>query len=118
MQNEDITDKVLSNPDYTLLMITKKLKDAAPLNLAKGFETGRFCKNKGIGFYVLSSSGTDELKNLNTELIFCSTDETTLKTMMRANPGYILIKNGTIIGKWSWANLKELSILLNKIEIK
>ena len=118
MQNEDITDKVLSNPDYTLLMITKKLKDAAPLNLAKGFETGRFCKNKGIGFYVLSSSGTDELKNLNTELIFCSTDETTLKTMMRANPGYILIKNGTIIGKWSWANLKELSILLNKIGIK
>jgi hypothetical protein len=38
-------------------------------------------------------------------LQFCTVDETTLKTMMRANPGYILIQNGVITGKWSWANL-------------
>lgn len=118
MQNEDITELILTNPGYTLLMITKKLNEADPGNLAKGFETGKLCKNIGIGFYVLSSSGSDELKSLGSELNYCSTDETTLKTMMRANPGYILIKNGTIIGKWSWASLKELSILLNKIENK
>jgi hypothetical protein len=27
--------------------------------------------------------------------------------MIRANPGYILIKNGIILGKWSWANVPE-----------
>jgi uncharacterized membrane protein YphA (DoxX/SURF4 family) len=116
MQTEDITGRILSNPGYTLLMITKKLSEADSGNLTKGFKTGMFCINKGIGFYVLSSSGSDELKSYNNGLIYCSTDETTLKTMMRANPGYILIKNGTIIGKWSWANLKELGILLKKIE--
>ena len=42
---------------------------------------------------------------MKTDLTFCSADETTLKTMIRANPGYILIKNGTILGKWSWANV-------------
>lgn len=116
MQNEDITDRVLSDPGYNLLMITKKLEEADPTSLAKGFETGMFCIKSGIGFYILSASGSEELKIINNGLTYCNTDETTLKTMMRANPGYILIKNGTIIGKWSWANLKELGILLKKIE--
>ena len=44
---------------------------------------------------------------MNNGLQFCSADETTLKTMIRANPGYILLKDGTIIGKWSWANVPE-----------
>ena len=44
---------------------------------------------------------------MNNGLQFCLTDETTLKTMVRANPGYILLKDGTIIGKWSWANLPD-----------
>ena len=47
------------------------------------------------------------VKSYDNGLAFCSADETTLKTMLRANPGYILIKNGTIIEKWSWANLPE-----------
>jgi hypothetical protein len=38
-------------------------------------------------------------------LKFCSADETTLKTMIRANPGYMLIRDGVIAGKWSWANV-------------
>ncbi len=27
--------------------------------------------------------------------------------MVRSNPGYILLKEGNIIGKWSWANVPE-----------
>jgi hypothetical protein len=113
IQNEDITDRVLSNSGYTVLMITKKLKEADSKNLTKGFELGSFCLTKDIKFYVLTSSGGDEVKNIVNGLSFCNTDETTLKTMIRTNPGYILIKDGTIIGKWSWANLSKLRILLN-----
>jgi hypothetical protein len=39
--------------------------------------------------------------------MFCQVDETTLKTMIRANPGYMLLKEGTIVAKWSWANLPD-----------
>jgi triosephosphate isomerase len=49
---------------------------------------------------------------------FCHVDEITLKTIVRANPGYVLLKNGTIKGKWSWANVpgqKSLQELIDKL---
>jgi triosephosphate isomerase len=116
LQNEDITDHVINNTGYTVLMISKKLKEAENSHLKKGFELGNYCHTIDINFYILTSSGSDEVKNFENGLTFCNTDETTLKTMIRANPGYVLIKNGTIIGKWSWANLPGLSILLKNNE--
>ena len=81
----------------------------------KGFELGIWCLSQGFHFYVLTASGTDEIKNYDNGLQFCLTDETTLKTMIRSNPGYILLKNGTITGKWSWANLPTLKWFNNDI---
>jgi hypothetical protein len=102
---EDITQKILTNKGYSVLMISKKLSEADKKSLSAGFELGNFCASKGIEFYILTSSGSDEMKSVGNGLMFCSADETTLKTMIRANPGFILIKDGVIIGKWSWANV-------------
>ena len=88
-------------------MISKKLAEAGKTNLSDGFKLGNYCKANGINFYILTSSGTEEVKSYENCLTFSSADETTLKTMVRANPGYILLKDGTIIGKWSWANVPE-----------
>ena len=41
LNGEDMTQKVLSNPGYTLLMIIKKLSEAGSEKLAEGFELGR-----------------------------------------------------------------------------
>jgi len=105
LKGEDITQKILSDTGYSVLMISKKLSGAKQKSLSKGFKLGNYCITKGINFYILTSSGTEEVKRYVNGLIFCSADETTLKTMIRSNPGYILIKDGTILGKWSWANL-------------
>jgi uncharacterized membrane protein YphA (DoxX/SURF4 family) len=107
MNGEDLTQKVLSHPGYSVLMISKKLAEADNKQLVKGFELGNYCIGNGIDFYILTASGTDEVKNYDNGLQFCSVDETTLKTIVRANPGYIMLKEGTIIGKWSWANVPE-----------
>jgi len=107
MNGEDLTQKILSNPRYSVLMISKKLADVGKKQLSKAFELGYYCMGNGIDFYILTASETNEVKNYNNGLEFCSVDETTLKTMLRANPGYILLREGTIIGKWSWANVPE-----------
>jgi uncharacterized membrane protein YphA (DoxX/SURF4 family) len=107
LNGEDLTQKVLSYQGYSVLMISKKLVEAGSKRLTEGIELGKYCMARGINFYILTSSGTDEVRSYNNGLEFCSVDETTLKTMIRANPGYILLKDGTILGKWSWSNVPE-----------
>jgi len=104
---ENLTENILSIKGYTLLMISKKLSEAREKNLSEGFLLGQYCQEKGINYYILTSSGTDEMKNYGNHLPFCTADETTLKTMLRSNPGYMLLKDGIIIDKWSWANVPE-----------
>ncbi|HUX58080.1 MAG TPA: BT_3928 family protein [Bacteroidales bacterium] len=107
INGDDLTEKILSHPGYSVLMITSKLSGAGYEHLAKGFALGNYCMASGIDFYILTSSGTSEVSNYENGLQFCSVDEITLKTMIRANPGYILFYHGTIIGKWSWANVPD-----------
>ena len=107
LNGEDQTGKVLSDTGYTFLMISKKIEEAGNKKLSEGFDLGSYCIRQGIGFYILTASGTGIAKKFNNGLTFCLTDETTLKTMIRSNPGYILLKKGTIIGKWSWANVPD-----------
>jgi len=113
LAGEDLTQQILSSHGYSVLMISKKLNEAGKSHLADGFNLGKYCVDNGINFYVLTSSGTEDVKSHENGLTFCSTDETTLKTMIRANPGYILLKDGIILKKWSWANVPEVKWFSN-----
>ena len=112
INNKDITEDVLSNEGLTMLMISRKLGDADPEKLKEGFEFRKRLGSEGIDFYVLTSSGAEEIQTYSPAIKICQTDETALKTMIRSNPGYILISNGTILGKWSWANRPDITDIL------
>lgn len=113
IEGEDLTEWILANPGYTILMISTKLKMADKKELDKGFELGAWCKEKGMSYYVVTASGTDEAKGYSNGLTICTADETTLKTIVRANPGYMLLKKGTIYGKWSSATLPPKEQFIN-----
>jgi uncharacterized membrane protein YphA (DoxX/SURF4 family) len=115
---EDITQNILNYPGYSVLMVSKKLSEANQTFLAEGFKLGNYCISNGINFYVVTASGSDEVRSYENGLTFCSADETTLKTMVRANPGYLLLKNGTIEGKWSWANIPGEEWFGSRLNIK
>jgi hypothetical protein len=116
VNGEDLTQQILNFRGYTVFMISKKLEEAGKNHLSEGFRIGNYCKTNGINFYILTSSGTEEVKSYENGLTFCSADETTLKTMVRANPGYILLKDGTILGKWSWANIPDETWFSKKLK--
>jgi len=109
--NEDITQEVLEYEGYTLLMISKKLKEAKPERLSAGISLGNQFIAEGGQFYILTASGADEIRSFDPGNVVCSVDEITLKTIVRSNPGYILLRRGTIVGKWSWAELPSSEFL-------
>jgi len=105
---KNITKEILSSKNFTLVMVVKDMNEADPELVKTGYETGIFCKNNSIDFYRFTSSSEDEFPPYSDEESgICFVDETVLKTMVRADPGYLLLRDGTILHKWSWANLPD-----------
>ncbi len=103
--NEDITETVLTSEDFTFFMICRKLEKTDEQKLNAGFELGSKLLADNIDFLILTASGTDEIRKYNNSQTVCSVDEITLKTMVRSDPGYMLLRKGTILGKWSWTDI-------------
>jgi len=116
----DITEKVLSDPSYTFLLISHKLKEARDSNIDKINDIFDFSKANEYGFYALTSSSSSEIKewdeNTGAEYLFCTGDDVTLKTIVRSNPGLLLIKGGTIINKWPNTRLPDIDKLKKILE--
>lgn len=114
----DITQDVLQDKGYTFLAVAYNLNQANPENQEKLNQLAAYAQEKGYRFYGLSASVTDDIRQytnahqVNYE--FCSTDEIQLKTMIRSNPGLILLREGTVLNKWGHRDLPEIEDIRNK----
>ncbi|MDR1673316.1 MAG: DoxX family protein [Bacteroidales bacterium] len=111
----DITDEVLAE-DYVFLLIAYRLDQSNVAALHKANEIADFCRENGYGFYCLTSSLQEEAGEMKSaqglSYDFCHTDGVTLKTIIRSNPGLVLLHRGTVIGKWHFNDMptaKELT---------
>lgn len=102
---EDITEQVLTKKGYTFLLVSPRLAVADDSNFGDIDQIYEYAEENGADFYCVTASANDEIERwrdlTGAEYHFCNADETTLKTMIRSNPGLMLLKDGTIIGKWS-----------------
>jgi uncharacterized membrane protein YphA (DoxX/SURF4 family) len=108
----DMSELILASANYNFLLISHNLDKANIKNIAKINQLASACRAKGYGFYLLTASGDEGLQNFfrRTEVPsydILHTDEITLKTMVRSNPGLMVIKEGTIINKWSHRNIPD-----------
>ena len=105
----DLTNSVLSHKGYTFLLIAPHLETADDSNFGDIDRLYEYAQSYGIPFYCLTASTTKAIKRwidlTGAEYSFCITDEAVLKTIIRSNPGLLLLKDGTIINKWSHNNL-------------
>ncbi len=106
----DITDRILSDPGYTFLLVSPDLSKANKKGLQRAYALSLFAADQGDHFYVITSSGKelmDKLENEGFSFIYGNTDETTCKTIIRSNPGLLLITEGTILGKWHYHDIPQ-----------
>lgn len=105
----DLTNSVLSHKGYTFLLIAPHLETADDSNFGDIDRLYEYAQSYDIPFYCLTASTTKAIKRwidlTGAEYPFCITDEAVLKTIIRSNPGLLLLKDGAIINKWSHNNL-------------
>ncbi|MDP4269478.1 MAG: DoxX family protein [Bacteroidota bacterium] len=108
---EDITDVVLQDTSFTFLLISPKLEKAVDAHIDQINNIYDYSQDKGYKFYCMTSSVNSEIENwinaTGAEYPFTLTDETALKTIIRANPGMVLLKNGTVVGKWNSGDIPD-----------
>ncbi len=105
---------VLLDKEKVMLVIVYNLDKSD----VKGFpaikDISNKAKEKGYTVYGVSASFSDDLNlakekyNLPFEFLFC--DETTLKTMIRANPGVVILNKGTVTQKKNWVDVDDLEL--------
>jgi hypothetical protein len=111
-ENGDITEDVVNNPGYTFLLVSYRVEGASTMKRKEINAIYYYARNNGYGFYCMTATGleTTEMREYKVEMggveyPIVNTDEITLKTIVRSNPGLVLIKDGVIINKWSNKNM-------------
>lgn len=109
---EEVTDDILYADGYTLLLTIPDLKSADEECIDKVNEAYDISIEHEIGFYCLTSSADEESQtywrdHTGAEYDFYISDNRLIKTIVRGNPGLVLMKDGVILKKWSNYNLPD-----------
>lgn len=121
---EDITSRVLTHDNYCFLLVAHRIEEADDSNIDLINEIYDYSVEHGYGFYGLTSSTDADIEEwkdkTGAEYPFCLMDDITLKTIIRSNPGLVLIKAGTVVNKWNCRDLPdeyELTDSLDKLPL-
>ncbi len=121
---EDITEEILADTGYTFLFVSPNLDVADDSRADLYGLIYEYAVDNDARFYCLTASGDEGISRwqdiTGAEYPFCIVDETTLKTIIRSNPGLLLLRDGTVVRKWSHNDLpseRELTEPLSTAEI-
>jgi uncharacterized membrane protein YphA (DoxX/SURF4 family) len=116
--DDDATKDITLNPDFQLWVVAWNLDDVSDkaIEKIKAVETECATDNLNIALLTASSPEKTELFRHNKQVAIDPyfADDIILKMVIRANPGFVLLKDGTILAKWAWRDMPAL----NEIDIK
>ena len=106
----DITEEIL-NSNYVFLLVSPWLEKADDSSMDLINEVYDYSLDHGYKFYCVTASSDEAISRwqdyTGAEYPFATMDEITLKTIIRSNPGMILLKDGVVIRKWSNFSLPD-----------
>jgi len=115
----DYTKELIENPYYNLVYVAYNLNETDEEAVAK---LNALALNAAEQFNIrtvllTSNSAQDALAfskkmKLFTEVFYA--DAVPLKSMVRANPGVLLLKNGVIVNKWHYNTIPSFEVLSEK----
>lgn len=105
LDGDDITDEILTNDSTVYLIIMYDLSQTDTTHMAELRQLYNTKTAEDATFYALTASYEADIQKFinrtGAPFQFCTADPIMLKTVVRANPGIVVLKNGTIIDKYS-----------------
>ena len=119
----DITDDILTNK-VVLFVVSLSLDDAREKGMKQIIALADYAADNDIELLVATSSEAAAIEQWhrewgNPKVGYGLMDELTLKTIVRSNPGLLLLSGGTIVGKWSsrrLPNQRQLEGMVAKLK--
>ena len=118
-EGEDITDEILNTEGYVFMFIAYDLSKTSTTTMDEINDIASFVQGRGQRFIGVTSSLSDEYESFadlhGARFPFFNMDQVTLKTIIRSNPGLMLIKHGKILQKWPYKHLPKIEELRTEI---
>lgn len=111
---EDITGELLSDERYSFMVVMYKLGNTNRKAFAHLNALAEYSDKKGLHFYGVYGGDMPAepfRHEMQTPFEFFTADETALKTIIRSNPGLVLLKNGVVIAMWHHRHLPSVEEL-------
>ncbi len=115
LEENDVTGKILNADDYMFMIVSSDLSKTHTEAWQSVNTLQKEAEADGIftfGFVSASADAIDKFRHENqTAFPFYKGDYKVILTIMRVNPGIVLLKNGTVIDKWAWRDLPSYSAI-------
>lgn len=117
-EGTDLTDGILHNPGYQIMIISYDLSHIKTRTADKIRDLLHSCDSAGITAFFLTSALPEDVerfmesKNIGAEFYYA--DDTVLQAMVRSNPGFILMKDGVVVNKWHFNDMPDFKTLNGK----
>ena len=115
---DDIADYFLSDENFVFILIAHNLHKSSLKPQKRINELANWALQNDMSFIGLTSTLPHESQEFafanGAPYEFFNCDEITLKTIVRSNPGLIVIKGGTILGKWHYNDIPSPEEFQNK----
>jgi uncharacterized membrane protein YphA (DoxX/SURF4 family) len=111
----EYTDSLFYSDTYKLVLVQTKIADSRKGTMNSLADLATNWLKNGNEFWALTSTNLDDANKYVNEnklpFIYYNMDAIPLKSMVRSNPGLILMKKNTIIKKWSSYNLPSYEVI-------
>lgn len=110
---DDYAKDIIGNAGYVLIGTIHHLDKLNDDGIHAIKRIHSHCVDNGINFVLLTSALDEDVQaflyeNELSELIYYFADATAIETMLRSNPGFILLKDAKVMGKWHYNNYEKV----------
>lgn len=113
IDGEDYARELVGSPEPIVIATIHHIEDVDEHGAEAVVNTYKFAKEHDFKFVILSSALEEQIESFLFEndlnaVSYFFTDDTAIETMLRSNPGFILLKDAVVLGKWHYRNADDI----------